>query len=94
MRFPAVDRDGRLVLAAKAVRSLGFGLNSVAIGLFMAEAHLPIAQVGLILSASIAGTIGLTLVVTLRGDRIGRRRLLPARLGPRLPFADTSPGSR
>jgi MFS family permease len=81
VRLPTVDRDGRLVLAAKSLRGFAFGLNSVAIGLFMAEVHLPIEQVGLILSASIVGSIGLTLVVMLWGDRIGRRRLLVAGSG-------------
>ena len=74
--LPAVDRNGRIVLAAKAVRAFAFGLNSVALGLYLAELGLPSLEIGLILAGALLGTMLLTLVIALRGDRIGRRRLL------------------
>jgi MFS family permease len=76
--LPAVDRNGRLVLAARAARAFGFGLDSVALGLYLGELGLPAAETGLILAAALLGTMLLTLLIAVRGDRIGRRRLLVA----------------
>ncbi len=77
-RIPEVDRNGRLILAAKAARAFGFGLNSVALGLYLAELGLEGPEVGAILGGALVGTVLLTLVIALRGDRIGRRRILAA----------------
>jgi len=74
--LPALDRNGRIVLVARTLRSFAFGLNSVALGLYLAGIGLDGGQIGLVLSAALAGTLGLTLVIALYGDRIGRRRLL------------------
>lgn len=76
--LPALDRNGWLVLAGKALRSFAFGLNAVALGLYLAAAGLPEGQIGVVLSGALLGTLGLTLVIALWGDRIGRRRLLIA----------------
>jgi MFS family permease len=76
VRPPDIDRNGRLVLAAKAARAFAFGLNSVTLGLYLAELDLRPETIGAILAAALAGTMLLTLVIALRGDRIGRRRLL------------------
>ena len=66
------------MLVGKAARAFGFGLNSVALGLYMAELRLSGAAIGLVLSGALIGTMLLTLVVALGGDRLGRRRLLAA----------------
>ena len=63
-------------MAAKVFRGFAFGLNSVVLGLYLAALDLPGAQIGLVLSAALAGTLALTLVIAVWGDRIGRRRLL------------------
>jgi MFS family permease len=93
---PAIDRNGRLVLAARAARAFGFGLDSVALGLYLGELGLPAAETGLILAAALLGTMLLTLLIALRGDRIGRRRLLVAGsllmiLALAIPFARGAP---
>ena len=75
---PQLDRNGRIVVIARALRSYAFGLNSVALGLYLSESGLPATQIGLILSAALAGTLALTVVIAAWGDRIGRRRLLMA----------------
>ena len=76
LRLPPIERNGRLILAAKAARAFAFGLNAVALGLYLEELGLPGEQVGLVFAGALAGTMLLTLVIALRGDRIGRRRLL------------------
>jgi MFS family permease len=76
--IPSFDRNGRIVVAARALRSFAFGLNAVALGLYLSELGLSGSEIGLVLSAALAGTMGLTLVIALYGDRLGRRRLLMA----------------
>ncbi len=76
MNLPAIDRNGRLILAAKGARAFGFGLNSVGLGLYLEELGLSPEQVSLVLAGALAGTMLLTLLIAVRGDRIGRRRLL------------------
>ena len=71
-----MDANGRRLMAAKLFRGFAFGLNSVVLGLYLAELELSPAVIGLVLSGALAGTLGLTVVITLYGDRIGRRRLL------------------
>jgi len=77
-RLPQLDRNGRIVVASRALRSFAFGLNSVALGLYLAGVGLSGEQIGIILSAAFAGTLALTLVIAGWGDRIGRRTLLMA----------------
>ena len=77
-RLPQLDRNGRIVVAARTLRSFAFGLNAVALGLFLSAIGLSGAQFGLVLSAALAGSLGLTVVIAGWGDRIGRRRLLMA----------------
>ena len=76
--LPTLDRNGRLVVAAKGARAFAFGLNSVGLGLFLAEIGLTGQAVGVILAAAMAGNAAFTLVIALWGDRIGRRRILIA----------------
>ncbi|HEU0237574.1 MAG TPA: MFS transporter [Candidatus Limnocylindrales bacterium] len=76
--LPNLDRNGRLVVAAKGARAFAFGLNSVGLGLFLAEIGLTGQAVGVILAAAMAGNAAFTLVIALWGDRIGRRRVLIA----------------
>ena len=73
---PDLDANGRRLMAAKVFRGFAFGLNSVVLGLYLAALELPSEIIGLVLSAALAGTLALTVVITLYGDRIGRRRLL------------------
>ena len=77
-RLPNLDRNGRIVVIARTLRSFGFGLNSVALGLYLAQLGVPGSTVGLIISAAFAGSLALTAVIAGWGDRIGRRRLLMA----------------
>lgn len=72
----SLDANGRRLMAAKAFRGFAFGLNAVVLGLYLAELQLGGEAIGLVLSAALAGTLALTVVITVWGDRIGRRRLL------------------
>lgn len=74
--IPQLDANGWRLMAAKLFRGFAFGLNAVVLGLYLAELRLEPAVIGLVLSAALAGTLALTLVIALWGDRIGRKRLL------------------
>jgi len=71
-----LDRNGRIVIAAKGVRAFAFGLNSVGLGLYFAELGLTGPAIGVVLAAAMAGNAAFTLIIALWGDRIGRRRIL------------------
>ena len=60
---PPIERNGRLLIGSKVFRAFAFGLNSVGLGLYLAELGLTGPEVGLILAAAIAGTTLLTLVI-------------------------------
>jgi MFS family permease len=70
-----VTRDGRRILAAQALRALGYGFGAVLLGVTLAAAGWSSAKVGLLLTGIVAGTALASLVVGALGDRIGRRRL-------------------
>lgn len=74
--LPQLDANGWRLMAAKLFRGFAFGLNAVVLGLYLAELRLDPGVIGLVLSAALAGTLALTLVIAVWGDRIGRRRLL------------------
>jgi MFS family permease len=76
--LPGLNADGWRLLAAKALRSFAFGMNAVVLGLYLAALEMDPAIIGLVLSAALAGTLALTVLIALWGDRIGRRRLLTA----------------
>jgi MFS family permease len=71
-----LPRDARIILTAKFIRTFGFGLMGVVLGLYLEEAGYQPQQVGLILTASLAGSAVLTGMMAVRADRIGRRRTL------------------
>ena len=74
----AAARDRRLVLAAAFVRALATGMIGVLVGVYLAKLGLEPAAIGLVVGAGLAGAALATLVVTLLGDRAGRRRSLLA----------------
>lgn len=71
-----LSRDGRLLLAAKTIRSLGYGLLSVVLGLYLEETGLAPSTVGLILTITLIGSALLTSLMVAYADRLGRRRTL------------------
>ena len=77
-RLPDLDRNGRIVITARALRSFAFGLNSIALGLYLAGLGMQGSQIGFVFSAAFVGSLALTVIIAGWGDRIGRRRLLMA----------------
>jgi MFS family permease len=69
-------RDLPLLFASRAVRLFAFGLLSVVLVLHLTAAGLDEREVGLLLSLTLVGDAIISLWVTTRADRIGRRRML------------------
>jgi MFS family permease len=71
---PPLSSDARRVLAAQALRAFGYGFGAVLLGATLDERGFTSTQVGLVLTAVVAGTALASLAVGRWGDRIGRRR--------------------
>jgi MFS family permease len=71
-----VSRNLLLIYGAACVRSLGIGLTGVLLGLYLFQAGFSATRIGAVIAAGLAGAAAATLVVSLRAERIGRRRLL------------------
>jgi len=62
------------VLAAQALRGLGYGLAAVQLGAVLRDQGLDAPAVGLVLAAIVAGSAATSLALARRGDRLGRAR--------------------
>src|SRR6266513_2798262 len=66
--------DARLLVAGQGVRAAGYGFTAVLLGALLAARGFTTVQVGVVLTALIAGTALASLAVGRFGDRLGRRR--------------------
>lgn len=69
-------RDVPLLFATRALRLFAYGLLSVVLVLHLSAAGLDEVRVGLLLSLTLLGDTALSLWITTRADRLGRRRML------------------
>src|SRR5512144_1632199 len=69
-------RDVALLFGTRSVRLFAYGALSVVLALYLSEAGLTEAQIGLIFTLTLAGDAGITLWITTSADRIGRKRML------------------
>lgn len=74
--YVTLNRDGRLLFVARALRLFGSGLVSVVLTVYLAALRLPPSAIGVVFTATLAGAAALTITVATIGDRVGRRRLL------------------
>src|SRR5262245_43791746 len=73
-RRPDLSADARLLVAGQGVRATGYGFTAVLLGALLAARGFTSMQVGVVLTALIAGTALASLAVGRFGDRFGRRR--------------------
>jgi MFS family permease len=69
-----LQRDGKKLLVARALRTFGYGYLAVVLGLYLQEIGLSAAEVGIVLTAAVAGSGAMNVVWALLADRFGRRR--------------------
>src|SRR5207247_9896499 len=77
-RVPRPPRmtDRRILYAAAFVRALATGMIGVLMGVFLAHLDLDPSRIGYVVGAGLSGCAAAALLVTLVGDRVGRRRSL------------------
>lgn len=73
---PGAGRDAAVLLQTRGIRAFGDGVVSVVLASYLAALGLSDARIGLVVAATLLGSAALTLGVGLRGNRVGRRRLL------------------
>jgi len=71
-----VSRDRNLLFVSALLRSIGTSLVGVLLGVYLAKLELGPTEVGLVVGLGLAGAALAALVVTIAGDRLGRRRTL------------------
>jgi predicted MFS family arabinose efflux permease len=74
----ALGRDGHRLFATRVVRLFAYGFLSVVLVLYLVEAGLSEARIGLLLTLTLLGDTAVSLWLTTHADRFGRRRTLIA----------------
>ena len=69
-------RDIVLLFSTRIIRLFCYGFLSVVLALYLAETGLTESQIGLLFTFTLAGDAGISLWLTTRADRLGRRRAL------------------
>ncbi|HLZ45436.1 MAG TPA: MFS transporter [Gemmatimonadales bacterium] len=70
--------DRRLLLVTRSVRLFAYGALSVVLVFYLSALGLTTAQIGLLLTLTLVGDTVVSLILTTRADRVGRRRILIA----------------
>ncbi len=71
-----IGLDLLLIYAAALLRSAAVGLSGVLLGIYLSQIGFSATTIGAVITAGLVGTALGTLVVSLRADRLGRRRTL------------------
>jgi MFS family permease len=74
----APQRDILLLFATRFARMFGYGLVSIVLVLYLTRLGIDERAAGLLLSLTLAGDLLVSLWMTTRADRIGRRKMLVA----------------
>ncbi len=70
------DRDVPLLFTTRSLRLFAYGSLSVILALYLIELGLDEQAIGLLFSLTLAGDAGISLWLTTRADRLGRRHML------------------
>src|SRR5438128_10973187 len=76
--FRTLTRDTWLLFVTRSARLFAYGSLSVILVFYLIGLGLTSAQVGLVLTLTLVGDVVVSLYLTTRADRIGRRRMLIA----------------
>jgi MFS family permease len=71
-----LNADGRLLFVTRSLRLFAYGFLSVVLVLYVAQLGLSEAQIGLLLTLTLVGDTLISLWITTRADRLGRRSML------------------
>src|SRR6266516_4263184 len=88
-----LTRDAWLLFATRCIRLFAYGSLSVVLVFYLTAVGLTESQIGLLLSLTLIGDTLVSLYLTTRADRFGRRRMLivgaALMVGAGLVFAST-----
>src|SRR5512140_3431695 len=73
-----LTHDGRLLFITRGLRLFGYGLISIVLVLYLSAIGLSGPAIGLLLTLTLAGDTFVSLYMTTRADRIGRKTMLVA----------------
>ena len=71
-----MERDVRLLFLTRFTRLFAYGSLSVVLVLYLSALSLTLSQIGVLLTLTLVGDTLVSLWLTTRADRIGRRRVL------------------
>jgi MFS family permease len=74
----ALSSDGWILFGTRFVRLFAYGMISVVLVFYLAELGLSDSEIGMLLSLTLIGDIAVSLLITTRADRWGRRTMLVA----------------
>jgi MFS family permease len=72
--LPWLSLDGKKILVTRVLRTFAYGYLATVLGLYLDRLGLSPTQIGLVLTAAIAGSALMTVVWSIVADRFGRRR--------------------
>lgn len=72
----STSTDIVLLFATRSVRTFSYGLLAVILALYLSAAGLSDAEIGLLLTLTLLGDTLISLWITTRADRFGRKRML------------------
>ena len=73
---PWLTKDGKIVFTARSVRTFAYGYLSVLLAIYLVDVGYSTVAIGAIFAVALAGDAALTLLISVAGDRFGRRRSL------------------
>ncbi|CAK7240400.1 MAG: hypothetical protein STHCBS139747_001839 [Sporothrix thermara] len=68
--------DAWVIILARSFRMFAYGASALVLALFFAELDISDERIGLFMTLTLAGDVGLSLLLTLVADHVGRRRTL------------------
>jgi len=74
--FCWLSKDGKLLLAARTLRTFAYGFLSVILAIYLKLVGIEDFYIGLILTATLVNSVIFTLITSFYADRIGRRKIL------------------
>ncbi|KAM0712676.1 hypothetical protein Q7P35_000123 [Cladosporium inversicolor] len=70
------SRDVHILLLTRAIRTFAYGSSTLVLALYFAELGLSDTKIGLFMTLTLIGDVGLSLLLTLVADSLGRRKIL------------------
>jgi len=78
MSLAWISRDGRLLIATQAERSLAYGLMAVLLGVYLGKLGFSLTRIGWFFTAGVGGSAVIATLMAVGGERFGRRRAMIA----------------